>query len=39
MSQKNVIYRTRAINNRGYNSKIHFLALMLPYKNNIKIVF
>ena len=32
-------YRTCAINNRGFNSKILFLTFRLSYKNGIKIAF
>ena len=31
-----IMYRRRAIDNRGYNSKIIFLTLRLSFKNRIK---
>ena len=33
------VYRTRAINHRGFYSKITILALKLPHKKRIKIAF
>ena len=32
-------YRTRAINHRGFYSKITILALKLPHEKRIKIAF
>ena len=33
------MYRTRAINHRGFYSKITILSLKLPYKRRIKTAF
>ena len=34
-----LVYRSRAINNRGYYSKIRFFALKLAHRKHIRIVF